>query len=253
MGFDKLRPGGALVSMAMTQSVTKSFTVGIGAREAVTVRLYAASQNRLGITLILGHGAGADQSHPFVVGFAEGLSARGIDVATFNFLYTEHRHRSPDKNDKLESCYAAVIEAVRSQPVVSDNRVAAGGKSMGGRIASQIAADRVAGDLIGLVFLGYPLHPPGQPNRLRSEHLPRIKLPMLFVQGSRDTFGTPDELRAILTKLTPKPDLYIVEGGDHSLSVRKKQAVSQKEVYEAVQDRIAAWLKEVAELRNEDR
>jgi predicted alpha/beta-hydrolase family hydrolase len=236
--------------MAMTQSATKSLTVGISAREAVTVRLYAAGGNRSGITLILGHGAGADQSHAFMVGFAEGLSARGIDIVTFNFLYTEQRRRAPDKNDKLESCYAAVIEAVRSQPAVSDNRVAAGGKSMGGRIASQIAATGAAGDLIGLVFLGYPLHPPGQPKRLRSEHLPQVKRPMLFVQGSRDTFGTPDQLQPIIARLTPKPDLYVVEGGDHSLSVRKKQSVSQKEIYEAVQDKIAGWLKEVAQRRN---
>jgi predicted alpha/beta-hydrolase family hydrolase len=120
--------------------------------------------------------------------------------------------------------------------------LAIGGKSMGGRIASQVAAAGI-GDLAGLVFLGYPLHPPGRPDRLRTAHLPNIKAPMLFVQGSRDAFGTPAELRAIMTRLEPSPALYVVEGGDHSFKVPKRSDVIQEDVHSAIQDYVAAWLR----------
>src|SRR5438552_18959469 len=115
--------------------------------------------------------------------FALGLAARGIDSMTFNFLYTEQKRKLPDSKERLESCYRAVIDAALKHAKLKKNRLVIGGKSMGGRIASQVAAaegDRVA----GLVFLGYPLHPPGRPDKLRYAHLKEIKRPMLFVQGS---------------------------------------------------------------------
>jgi predicted alpha/beta-hydrolase family hydrolase len=123
------------------------------------------------------------------------------------------------------------------------NRLAIGGKSMGGRIASQVAAQpESAGDIAALVFLGYPLHPPGRPDKLRDTHLPDIKAPMLFVQGSRDTFGTPDELREVFKKHHLNPTLHVVEGGDHSLKVPKSAGVPQASVYENVMDEIASWV-----------
>jgi predicted alpha/beta-hydrolase family hydrolase len=150
----------------------------------------AATGNRAGVTLILGHGAGAGQTSGFMVAFATALAERGIDIVTFNFLYSELRRRIPDPNARLESCWRAVIETVRSRITSNADRLAIGGKSMGGRIASQVAAGEARG-LAGLVFLGYPLHPPGRPDRLRAAHLGDVKAPMLFVQGTRDPFGTP--------------------------------------------------------------
>jgi predicted alpha/beta-hydrolase family hydrolase len=215
----------------------------------VTALLYpAATHGRAGVTLILGPGAGAGQTSPFIVEFATGLAARGIDAVTFNFLYGEEGRRIPDPNDRLEGCYRAVIAAARQRIVSSGDRLAIGGKSMGGRIASQVAAAGIT-DLAGLVFLGYPLHPPGRPDRLRAAHLPDIKAPMLFVQGSRDSFGTPDELRAIMTGLEPSPALYVVEGGDHSFKVPKRSDVTQEDVHRAVQDHVAAWLRETSGVR----
>ena len=208
----------------------------------------AATKHRAGVTLILGHGAGAGQTSDFIMSFASGLTARGIDMVTFNFLYREQGRRIPDPNDKLEACYRAVIEAVREQMKSGRDALAIGGKSMGGRIASQVAAAGI-GDLAGLVFLGYPLHPPGRPDRLRAKHLSDIKAPMLFVQGSRDAFGTPDELRPIVTSLKPPADAYVVEGGDHSFKVRKGAGVSQEDIYRAIQDHIAAWLHEVVAVK----
>jgi uncharacterized protein len=205
----------------------------------------AAQQRRAGITLILGHGAGAGQTSGFMVEFAHALAARGIDIVTFNFLYIEQGRRLPDPTARLEDCYRAVIEAVLNREELRNNRLAIGGKSMGGRIASQVAA-RNGGELLGLVFLGYPLHPPGRPDRLRADHLSEIKAPMLFIQGSRDAFGTPEELRPIINRLHPPAGLYVVEGGDHSFKVPKKSGIKQEDVYRKVQDHIATWLRDNA-------
>ncbi len=120
--------------------------------------------------------------------------------------------------------------------------MAIGGKSLGGRIASQVAAGGVP-DVAGLVYLGYPLHPPGKNGQIRAKHLSDIKAPMLFVQGSRDPFGTPAELRPIIIKLTAPADLYVVAGGDHSFKVLKSAGVTQEDTYKAVLDRIDQWLR----------
>jgi uncharacterized protein len=219
------------------------YRIQIASEQSVAAIAYpAAAPHSAGVTLVLGHGAGAGQTSGFIVEFATALAARGIDIVTFNFLYIEHDRRIPDPNGRLEVCFRAVIEAVRRRVPA---KLAIGGKSMGGRIASQVAAGG-AGELAGLVFLGYPLHPPGRPDRLRAAHLRDVKAPMLFVQGSRDAFGTPAELRPIIEPLVPPADLYVVEGGDHSFSVPRRTGLSQQVVYRAIQDRIEAWLREVA-------
>ena len=219
------------------------FRIEVAPAQNVTAIEYpAAASNRAAVSLILGHGAGAGQTSGFMVEFAAALAARGIDVITFNFLYAEHGRRVPDPNVKLEACFRAVIEAVRRRKSAS---LAIGGKSMGGRVASQVAAGG-AGELAGLVFLSYPLHPPGKPERLRAAHLRDVRAPMLFVQGSRDVFGTPEELQPIITRLEPPADLYVVEGGDHSFRVPKRAGMGQQEVYHRVQDRIANWLRGLA-------
>jgi uncharacterized protein len=210
--------------------------------QAVTALIYpAANRDQIDGTVILGHGAGADQESDFMRRFASGLVARGINVVTFNFLYTEHGRRVPDSNSDLEACFCAVIEAVRHKKIGRRTPVI-GGKSLGGRIASQIAAAGV--DVAGLVFLGYPLHPPGKADQLRVKHLPQIRVPMLFVQGSRDPFGTPDELRPIIKELKAPTELSVVAGGDHSFKVLKRAGVTQEETHTAVLDRIEVWLRQ---------
>jgi len=215
-------------------------SIEVASDQKVTAIIYAAAKARqAGIGLILGPGAGAPQTSGFMVTFASELAARGIDVVTFNFLYMEQRRRVPDPNAKLEGCYRAVIEAVARRKL---GKLAIGGKSMGGRIASQVAALGAA-EVAGLVLLGYPLHPPGRPEELRVKHLPAIETPMLFVQGSRDAFGTPEELRPFMRKLKARAELHVVEGGDHSLKVPKRSGLSQADVYKSVQDRIDQWLR----------
>ena len=191
--------------------------------------------------LVLGHGASAPQLSPFITRFAHGLAHRGIDIVTFNFVYMKGRRRAPDLPAKLEACCRAVIETTRERVATARSKLIVGGKSMGGRIASQVvSADPDGLGVAGLVFLGYPLHPPGRPERIRSAHLPSIAAPMLFVQSSRDPFGTPDELRPVLDKC-PNARMYVVEGADHSLKCKGKGARSPDEVYEQVQDEIADW------------
>ena len=161
--------------------MTEPLRIEIAPGESVSALVYpAAGAKPAGITLLLGHGAGAGQTSAFLVRFATGLAGRGIDAVTFNFPYIEHRRRVPDPGPKLEACYRAAIAAVRGHEKVGRNRLAIGGKSMGGRIASQIAAAG-ADEVAALVFLGYPLHPPGKPEQLRAKHLPHVTSPMLFV------------------------------------------------------------------------
>jgi len=219
--------------------------IDINDHQSVSGNLYkSGSRDRAGVTLILGHGAGSGQMSSFMVNFSNELASRGIDTVTFNFLYTELGRGAPDRNDALEACYRAVIESVRKHSKLKNNKLAIGGKSMGGRIASQVAASGEVADIAGLVFLGYPLHPPGNPEKLRSAHLPNIKSPMLFMQGSRDTFGTEAELRPIVKKLRGRATLYIVEGGDHSLKV-SRNVEKQADAYKTIQDEIASWLKKL--------
>jgi predicted alpha/beta-hydrolase family hydrolase len=226
------------------------FTVKANAQDNVTALLYLSDKkNRLSVTVILGHGAGADQLSGFMKLFASGLSDRGLDAMTFNFVYTEQKRSVPDQKAKLESCFRAVIEAAVSQKKLKGNKLVIGGKSMGGRIASQVAAaaceaeDPLAREITGLVFLGYPLHPPGNPAKLRTEHLPQIKMPMLFVQGTRDSLGSTDEIGPIIKNLKLPAEMYVIEGGDHSFKAPKKFGLSQPEVYEAAMDAIVEWAK----------
>jgi uncharacterized protein len=210
--------------------------------ENVTALLYpAAKQKRAGVTMILGHGAGANQLSGFMRLFATGLAERGVDVVTFNFLYMEQGRKIPDPAPRLEGCYRAVINAALKHKKLKGNQLVTGGKSMGGRIASQVAAQN-GENIAGLVFLGYPLHPPGRPDKMRSEHLPHIEAPMLFIQGSRDAFGTKEEIVAIIEKLKLRAQLYAIEGGDHSLKVPKKTGAPQQDVYNDAMDQIVAWL-----------
>jgi predicted alpha/beta-hydrolase family hydrolase len=172
-----------------------------------------------GALLVLAHGAGAGQRHPFMVSTATALSRRGISVVTFDFPYMQQHRRAPDRTPVLEAAFRSVVDSVRVEPRVAGLRLFIGGKSMGGRMATHIAADGLPA-LEGVVALGYPLHPPGKPAQLRTEHLPRITVPVLIVQGERDTFGTAAEFDAVLPTMRAPVTLHVVKGGDHSLSVR---------------------------------
>jgi hypothetical protein len=175
-----------------------------------------------------------------MVSVARALCERGLDLVTFNFLYAESRRRVPDRNDVLEATWRAAVDAVRARDDVAHGRLFIGGKSMGGRIATQVAAAGAV-DACGLLLLGYPLHPPGKPDQLRIAHLPRVRAPMLFVQGSRDPFGSPAELAPVVAGLAHGARLYVVEGGDHSLTPPKRSGETLDIVIARVADEVARF------------
>ncbi len=206
----------------------------------------AKARTRRPTTLVLAHGAGAPQQHPFMVSFAHALSDRGLDVLTFNFLYIAQKRKVPDRMPQLVACYRAVIEVARQEIPSARERLFIGGKSMGGRAATHVAAADRELAIDGIVLLGYPLHPPGRPDQLRDAHLPDVQRPMLFVQGARDTFGTPSELKPILASLSPLPTLHHVDGGDHSFKVADRDAKTrQSAVFAEIQDAIVEWIHQV--------
>lgn len=222
---------------------TTSFPVTVDAHGATTARLYAANREGTAPCAILVHGAGAGQQHPFMVQVARALAERGIDVVTFDFLYMSARRRSPDRAPVLEATWRAVVEEVRRQGFARGRRLVLGGKSMGGRIASQVlASPPPLDDVVGLVLLGYPLHPPGQPDTLRVAHLPSLATPTLVVQGARDEFGGEDEVRAAFAVVPSRVDWHIIPGGDHSFTVSRAAGRPQADVLRAIHDTVAAWI-----------
>jgi uncharacterized protein len=211
-----------------------------------TALVYLAADARA--ALILGHGAGAGQRSTFMVATARALSALGIDVLTFNFQYTEQGRHIPDRAPVLEACYLSVIETARREVGSARRSLFIGGKSMGGRIATQVAAANHDVPIAGLVLLGYPLHPPGRPEQRRDKHLPSVERPMLFVQGSRDAFGTPAELSPIVASLADVSEatrLYVVEGGDHSFRVARADAARQAAANDDVYRTVAEWVSSI--------
>lgn len=170
---------------------------------------------------VFAHGAGAGQHHPFMAGVSKALAARGIDVVTFDFPYKRLQKSAPDRPPVLEQSFREVVAAARRWSKA--DRLFIGGKSMGGRIATHLAAQGLE-SLSGVVCFGYPLHPPGKPQQLRIEHLPSIEVPMLVIQGERDAFGTPDELRPHLDAMKAEVHLHVIPRGDHSLTVRSRPA-----------------------------
>jgi predicted alpha/beta-hydrolase family hydrolase len=202
----------------------------------VDLKVYPSE--RASAALVLAHGAGAGQMSQFMVQAARGFSARGVTAATFDFPYITAGRKIPDRAPVLERAWRDAIDAVRAE--MRDLPLFIGGKSMGGRIASHVAAQGGQGVLRGLVFLGYPLHPPGKPEQLRDAHLPSIQEPMLFVQGGRDTFGTGTEIRALLSRLG-HGTLHEIAGGDHSFKVPGGKA-KQEPVFNEILDTVVAWI-----------
>jgi predicted alpha/beta-hydrolase family hydrolase len=168
---------------------------------------------------VLAHGAGAGMDHPFLVGTTEGLVSEGLACLRFEFPYVHAGRRSPDPPAVLLRTWRAACAEGASRAAGSP--LAAGGKSMGGRIASMLAAEEgEAFPAAALVFFGYPLHPPGRPEKLRDAHLGGILRPMLFIQGTNDALATFGLISSVVAKLGPRARLHAVEGGDHSFRVR---------------------------------
>jgi uncharacterized protein len=188
---------------------------------------------------VLAHGAGAGMRHPFLESIAQRLAQRGIATLRYQFPYMERRAGRPDPPAVAAATVrAAAEEAARAAPGLP---LIAGGKSFGGRMTSTAQAEEPLPAVRGLVFLGFPLHPPGRPGDQRAEHLARVQIPMLFLQGDRDDFADPKLLKPVVKRLGDRATLHLVEGGDHSFKFLKRSGKTEADVMEELVGAIADW------------
>jgi predicted alpha/beta-hydrolase family hydrolase len=194
--------------------------------------------------LVLAHGAGSGMRHPFLDRIAQALAERNVATYRYEFLYMEKRAGRPDPPAVAEArVREAVLDAARVAPGLA---LFAGGKSFGGRMSSQAQAREPLPGVRGLVFLGFPLHPPGRPATSRADHLDDVLIPMLFLQGSRDEFAGLDLLKPVVQRLRARATLHVIEGGDHSFKVLKRTGRTDAEVMSELADTITAWTGEHA-------
>jgi uncharacterized protein len=228
-------------------------TIPFGTAPPLSALRYAAADPDAPV-LALAHGAGAGQRSPFMSAFAEAMRARGVTTVTFDFPYIQHRRRAPDRPPVLEAAWRAVVDGITVRLKADTTGITVrlradtlviGGKSMGGRIASHVLADPAhpLPGIRGLVLLGYPLHPPGQPDRPRVAHLPHLATPTLVVQGSHDSFGTEDEVRQAFNAVPAPVEWLVVPGGDHSFKVPRRAGPTMDEVLQRVYDTVAAFVR----------
>src|SRR5438309_6327792 len=191
------------------------------------------------VLYVLAHGAGAGMRHPFLETIARQLAERGIGTLRYQFPYMERRASRPDPPAVAAAAVrAAVAEAARLAPGLL---LVAGGKSFGGRMTSTAQAEEPLPAVRGLVFLGFPLHPPGRPGDKRAEHLARVQIPMLFLQGDRDDFAELKLLKPLLEGRGDRATLDLVQGGDHSFHVLKRSGRTDAEVLEELAAAVEEW------------
>lgn len=191
--------------------------------------------------LVLAHGAGAGMRHPFLHSLSRDLAELGVATLRYQFPYMEHRRRVPDVQTTLT---ATVRAAVASGAKAAANLILlAGGKSMGGRMTSLAASQEPLEGVRGLVFLGFPLHPPGRPGTERGEHLKSVGVPMLFLQGTRDQFAHLDLLRPVCEEFGARATLHLFEGADHSFHVPKSSGRTDAQIMKELAETTASWAK----------
>jgi hypothetical protein len=190
-------------------------------------------------TYVLAHGAGAGMRHRFMESIAQAVAERGIATLRYQFPYVEAGTRRPDPPGVLEATVRAAVAKARE--IAPELALFAGGKSLGGRMTSNAMARRTLEGVLGLVFLGFPLHPPKRPDVIRAEHLDRVESPMLFLQGTRDDLADLELIRSVCGRLGPRTTLHVVEGADHSFSVLKRSGRSDAEVMEELALTVTQW------------
>ncbi len=189
---------------------------------------------------VLAHGAGAGMTHPFMAAVASGLAERGIATLRYQFPYMEQRNKRPDPPKLAQATVrAAVAEAARALPGLP---LVAGGTSFGGRMTSQAQAAAPLAGVRGLAFLGFPLHPAGRPSGERGKHLADVRIPMLFLQGTRDALASRAELEPLCAALGPRATLKLFDDADHSFHVPRRSGRTDAQVLAEVLDALAAWV-----------
>ncbi len=206
------------------------------AGEVSSILLRPSAANWL---LVLGHGAGAGMRHPFMTAIARDLAAEKIATFRYQFPYMENRRKAPDRPPTLTATVAAATQAAHA--AAPELPLLAGGKSMGGRMTSTAASENLIPEVRGLVFFGFPLHPPKQPATKRGDHLAKVTQPMLFLQGTRDDLADLKLLKPICKKLGTRATLHIIDGADHSFHVLKSSGKSDSEILRELAHTTAEW------------
>jgi predicted alpha/beta-hydrolase family hydrolase len=216
---------------------SQKLEIPVGHATSVSALLIRPPQARA--CFVFAHGAGAGMTHPFMEAVATGLAERGVATLRYQFPYMEKASKRPDPPGIAQAAVrAAVAEAGRH---CVDLRLIAGGKSFGGRMTSQAQAAAPLAGVRGLAFLGFPLHPAGKPSSDRARHLADVRVPMLFLQGSRDNLAELSLLEPVVKSLGPSASLHRVEGGDHSFHVPARSGRKDSEVMDEILDAFAAW------------
>lgn len=224
--------------MTTRQAESLHWRVAVGADETSVV--FDACDVPDAPVFVLAHGAGGNLGDSGVVRSAAVLRSHGMHTVRFNFVYREKRIGRPDPMPRLTECTAAVVERVRAE--LSPKRLIIGGRSMGGRAASVLASQGFACD--GVLLLAYPLHPPGKPAQLRSQHLPDIHQPVLCINGTRDEFCTRELMEEVLTTVQPTWRMHWIEGADHSFHVLKKSGRTDLDVMEEIGSVVGRWVRD---------
>ena len=213
------------------------WTVPVGTDSVSAIYQGSTTGESLG-TFVCAHGAGGNMHDRGVLTVASELRGRGLDVVRFNFLYTERKSRRPDPMPVLQKVIEAVVARARAE--LSPNQLIIGGRSMGGRAASMLAADGFAADR--LLLLAYPLHPAGKPEQLRDAHLARIPMPTLCMNGTRDALCRRDLMEQVLTRVKPSFRMHWLEGADHSFHVLKSSGRTDSEVMAEIGETVRPWI-----------
>jgi len=222
----------------MPDSKAQPIAIDVDARTRVSALLQTPPHPTA--CFVFAHGAGAGMAHPFMAAAAQGLAERGIASLRYQFPYMERRSKRVDPPKVAHAAVrAAVAEARRQLP---DLPLVAGGKSFGGRMTSQAQAEAPLDGVVGLAFLGFPLHPPGRPSRERGEHLADVKIPMLFLQGTRDEFAALNELEPVVKALGSRATCKLFADADHSFHVPARSGRKDADVRAEMLDAMAEWI-----------
>ncbi|HUQ18973.1 MAG TPA: alpha/beta family hydrolase [Gemmatimonadaceae bacterium] len=206
--------------------------------ESETSALFEPAEGKERAVFVCAHGAGGNMHDRGLAKLAEALRSVGLSVVRFNFLYKEKKSSRPDPMPRLQECFSAVVAHTRRE--MNAKKLFIGGRSMGGRAASMMAAENF--DCDGLMLFAYPLHPPGQLEKLRDAHLAAIKVPVVCFNGTRDAFCTQSLMENALQKVTTDWQMHWIEGADHSFHVPKSSGRTDAEVLEEVAQTTKGWL-----------
>ncbi|MCI0629021.1 MAG: dienelactone hydrolase family protein [Phycisphaerales bacterium] len=226
---------------SMAAANAQSVTITLEDAQSVSGLLQAPpSKSQVRACYVLAHGAGAGMAHPFMAAVAQGLADREIATLRYQFPYMERHSRRPDTPKVAQSAVrAAVEEASRMLPNIP---LFAGGKSFGGRMTSQAQAASPMPGMLGLAYLGFPLHPPGKPSDERAQHLFDVQVPMLFLQGTRDDFAELNLLQGVIAKLGARAALKLFQDADHSFHVPARSGRKDSQVQAEMLDALAGWI-----------